>query len=79
MRYYEVYISMSREEKIHTVILGTKEPLETLELWARTIANKYFPNFNIVDAEYNYQSFFFYNENFRFIHVMFIERDCYHV
>ena len=77
MRYYDVYIST--KDSHYNLILETNEPIETLELWARTVVNKYYPDFEITDVDYYQESFFLFNNKFQYIHVMFTEREGYHV
>lgn len=77
MRYYDVYIST--KDSHYNLILETNEPIETLELWARTMVNKYFPDFEIIDVDFNEHSFFFFNAHNELIHIMFTERECYRV
>lgn len=77
MKCYDVYISA---KDIHyNLILETNEPIKTLELWARTMVNKYCPDFEITDVDYFKMSFFCFNDDFQYIHVMFTEREGYRV
>ena len=77
MRYYDVYVSVKEDH--FNLILETNEPIETLELWARTMVNKFYPDFEIVDVDYTNESFFFFSNNHKLIHIMFQEREFYRV
>ena len=77
MKYYGVYIL--KNHKYNQFILRTDKPLETLELWARTVVNKYYPDFKITDVDFVANTFFFFDENSKLIIMRINERGCYNV